>query len=96
MGGPTKMQCGKMAHCGGEPSPDWSKVESPLDPAMEDPLPAQLRSKDLKAAVAQLKRAEGIHSSNEKKFVKKDGDVNDFGSQLFRKFVVNGMDSIAH
>ena len=55
-----------------------------------------MRSKDSKAAKAQLKRAEGIHSSDEKKFAKKEGDVDDFTSQLFRKFVVNRMDSIAH
>ena len=46
--------------------------------------------------MAQLKRAEGIHVSHKKKFAKKGGDVNDFMSQLFKKFVADRMDSMSH
>ena len=71
MGGPTQTHCRETSWCGGKPRDDWTDLESPPDPAADDPLPTQMRSKDLKAAIAQLKRAEGIHSSNKKKFTEK-------------------------
>ena len=96
MGGLVETQNREVACCGGKPLPNWTGVQNPLDPNVEDPLPTQLRMMDSKAAVAQPKRAEGICASNEKRFTEKEGNVNDFSSQLFRKLVVNGMEAIAH
>ena len=78
MGGPTDANCGEVAWCGGKPRDDWTGLEVMPNPATEDPSPAQMRSKDVKAATAQLRRAEGICSSDEKKFTKKEGNVDDF------------------
>ena len=96
MGGSVKTHHGEVAHCGGKPLPNWTGAQNPLDLNVEDPLPTQLRTMDSKAAVAQLKRAEGIYASDEKRFSEKEGDVNDFSSQPFRKLVANGMEAIAH
>ena len=87
MGGLTDANCGDVAWCGGKPRNDWKGLEVTPDPALEDPSPTQMRSKDSKAAIAQLKRAEGIYSTDEKKFTKKEGDVDDITNQLFKKFV---------
>ena len=80
MGGSTDTSCGKDAWCGGKPKGDWSGPEAMPDPTKEDPSPTQMRSKNLKAAMAQLKRAEGICLSDKKKFTKKEGDVDDYMS----------------
>ena len=85
MGGLVETQNGEVACCGGKPSPNWTGVQNPLDLNVEDPSPTQLRMMDSKAAVAQLKRAEGIHASDEKSFSEKEVDVDDFSSQLFSK-----------
>ena len=96
MGGLVETQHREVACCGGKPSPDWTGMQNPLNPDAEDLPPTQLRAMDSKAAIAQLKRAEGIYASDEKRFTEKEGNVDDFSSQLFMKLVVNGMESIAH
>ena len=53
-----------------------------------------MRSKSPKAAVAQFKRAKGIYASDKKKFAEK-GDIDNFMSQLFKKLVINGLDTIS-
>ena len=63
-------------------------------PGRENPLPTQMCSNSPKAAVAQLKKAEGIYAFHKKKFAMK-GDIDNFMIRLFKKLVINGLDTIS-
>ena len=92
IGGLIDTRDGKEAWTGGKPSFAWTH----LDPsAPKIPIPTQLRSNNSKAAVAMIKRTQGLYNEESAKF-KHNRDLY-FFCKLFEKHLQkHGLDSVAY